>query len=408
MQNIIKIKYPAILVGISLLIALANSCTEPFDTSGILSDFESVIVIEATITNELKQQQVKLTRSFEFGADGPETVSGADVLVLDNQGNEFQFTETQLGIYLSDQEFEALADRDYRLSVTTSDGRVYASNPTQLTQATSIDNVTAERRINDEEEEGMAILVNSFDPTNSSNFYRYEFEETFLVIAPDWTNQDLVALSENSNDCGVEVVDTGDNNERVCYGTNESNEIILTNTAGLIEDRVSDFMVRFVNRNNYILSHRYSILVRQFVQSPTSYGFLDVLNNLSESDNLFSQIQPGLLIGNVFSETDKDEIVLGYFDVASVSEKRIFFNYDEFFPDEPLPPYATACNPTAPALADFGDCVLAFFVRNEFVEYLDVNPGPTEENPGPYLVVSPPCGDCTVLGSNVVPPFWID
>ena len=408
MQRRIKIKYPVILVCFVLLIALVNSCTEPFDTSGILSDFESALVIEATITNELKQHEVKLTKSFEFGADGAEAVSDAEVRVLDDQGIEIKFLESEPGIYVSDQEFEALIERVYSLSVTTNDGRVYVSNPTQLTKATPIDNVIAERIINDDDQEGMAILVNTFDPTNSSNFYRYEFEETFLIIAPDWTNQDLVALSPDPNDCGVAVVDTGDNNERVCYGTNVSNEIILTTTTGLTEDRVSDFVVRFVDRNNYILSHRYSILVRQFVQSPTSYSFLNILNNLSESDNLFSQIQPGLLIGNVFNESDRDEIVLGYFDVASVSEQRIFFNYDEFFPDEPLPPYATACNATAPPLSDFGDCVLAFSVRNEFVEYLDVNLGPTEENPGPYLVVSPPCGDCTVLGSNVAPPFWID
>jgi hypothetical protein len=407
MYNIIKIKYPSVFVYFGILIVVLNSCTEPFDTTGVISDFESVLVIEATITNEFKQQQIRLTRTFEFEANGAPSESNAEVIVLDDQGNEFRFLETEPGLYLSEQVFEAQANRDYRLSVTTSDGRNYASRVTQLTQVTPIGEVVAERRINNEEE-GMAILVNTFDPTNSSKFYRYEYEETFLIIAPDWKEEDLIA-SPNSNDCQVEVVTTGENNERVCYGTNTSNGIILTSTAGLVEDRVSEFMVRFVDRNNYIISHRYSILVRQFVQSSAAYSFFDTLKNLSESDNLFSQIQPGLLVGNVFSENNDNEIVLGYFDIASVSEERIFFDYDVFFPNEPLPPYISACNPSAPPIVGLaGDCELADFVRANFVEYLGVNSAPTEERPGPFLVVAPACGDCTVIGSNVVPPFWID
>ncbi len=408
MYNIIKIKYPSIFVCFGLLIVTFNSCTEPFDTTGIIDDFESVLVIEATITNELKQQQVRLTRTFEFGTNRAPSESDAEVVVLDNQGNIFSFLETEPGIYLSDQVFEAQANREYRLSVTTSDGRNYASNVAQLTQVTPIGDLAAERRINNGED-GMAILVNTIDPTNSSNFYRYEYEETFLIIAPDWFPQDLITLSDDPTDCQVQIVNTGDNNERECYGTNVSNSIILTNTSGLNEDNVSQFVVRFIGRDSYILSHRYSILVRQFVQSPAAYSFFETLENLSESDNLFSQIQPGLLIGNVFSETNENEIVLGYFDVASVSEQRIFFDYDEFFPGEALPPYVSACNRFAPLIFEFGGrCGLAPIVRANSVEYIGVNLEPTDDVPGPFLVVDPPCGDCTAIGSNVVPPFWID
>ncbi len=195
----------------------------------------------------------------------------------------------------------------------------------------------------------------------------------------------------------------------MCYGTNTSNDIILTNTSGLDEDNVSKFMVRFIDRDNYIISHRYSILVRQFVQSPAAYTFYDTLKILSESDNLFSQVQPGLLVGNVFSEDNDNEIVLGYFGLASVSEQRIFFNYDEFFPGEELPPYISPCNPFAPDIFQFGGgCELAPFVRSNVVEYFGINSMTTDLNPGPYLVVDPVCGDCTVIGSNVVPPFWTD
>ncbi|MEM8847558.1 MAG: DUF4249 domain-containing protein [Bacteroidota bacterium] len=398
---------------------LIQSCIEPFDTEGIVNDFESALVIEATITNELKQHQIRLTRAFELEADSARAESNAQVTILDDQGMTFQFSEIEPGLYQSDQAFQAEGTRNYQLSISTSDGRSYASDPAQLTQQTQIESVEAARVTNDDGNEGMAILVNSFDPSNNSNLYRYEYEETFLIIAPDWTDTDLVkSVPSQQDDCTVDLVFTGDNDERICYGTNLSNTIILTNTNGLDEDRVSRLQVRFIDRDNFILSHRYSILVRQFVQSPAAHTFYVRLQELSQSDDLFSQTQTGLLIGNVFSEDDENEIVLGYFEVSSVSEERIFFNYEDFFPGEDLPPYAINCNRSAPGFfqpSEFGffaGCLLSELVAVGAVEYVGPNNGEIapsgEQAVGPHIVVPAPCGDCTQLGSNVRPSFWID
>lgn len=394
-------------------------CVEPFDTTGIVEDFESVLVIEATLTNEIKQHQITLTRAFEFEADSAAAEQNANVAIVDDQGMRFSFTESEPGVYVSDAVFGAENNRNYSLDITTSNGRSYVSDPAALTPATAIESVVAERTTDESGNDGMSITVNSFDPTNNSNLYRYEYEENFLIIAPDWVNTDLEKTNlGDRDDCTVNLVFTGDNNERICYGTNSSNAIILANTSGLNEDRVSGLEVRFINRDNAVLSHRYSILVRQFVQSPAAHTFYVRLQELSQSDNLFSQVQTGLLVGNIFSEQSEDEIVLGYFEVASVAEERIFFNYDDFFPGEDLPPYFISCNRSAPAFEqprDFGvfaGCLLSELVAAEVVEYFVPNNGlipPTELLPaGPHVVVPAPCGDCTRLGSNVRPSFWVD
>ena len=406
-------------VAAFLLFTLFYGCVEPFETEGIIEDFESVLVVEAALTNELKRHEVTLTRAFEFEADSASAERNANVSIVDDQGVRFNFSESEPGVYISDMVFGAERDRNYSLAITTSDGRTYASDPAALTAETTIGSVDAERIIDEDGNEGMAILVNSFDPTGNSNLYRYEYEETFLVIAPDWNNTDLVkTVPTDRDDCQVNLVFTGDNNERICYGTNNSNDIILTNTSGLDEDRVSDLQLRFINRDNAILRQRYSILVRQFVQSPAAHTFYVRLQELSQSDNLFSQVQTGLLVGNIFSEVNEDEIVLGYFEVASVSEERIFFNYEDFFPGEDLPPYFITCTQTAPAFEqprDFGffaGCLLSELVAAEAVEYLAPNNGqipPTEgQAVGPHIVVPAPCGDCTRIGSNVRPSFWVD
>jgi len=42
---------------------ITNSCIEPFEFETI--DFEDTLVIEATITNELKYHEINLTRTFK-------------------------------------------------------------------------------------------------------------------------------------------------------------------------------------------------------------------------------------------------------------------------------------------------------------------------------------------------------
>ncbi|MDT0607746.1 DUF4249 domain-containing protein [Croceitalea rosinachiae] len=376
-------------------------CIEPFEAE--FSDFESAIVVEATITNEMKQQQVFLTRTFEFEADGPSAESNANVRVIAGSVT-FNFEETNPGVYVSTQAFAALPNTAYQLRIETQDGRSYSSNEILLPPATQIDGVRAERMTNDDGDDGIAILVDSFDPTGSSVNYRYTYEETYRVIAPDWSPFDLEEASEGS--CEMVKV-AKENEERTCYGTDFSNEIILTNTSDLQEDRVSNFMVRFINRNNYIISHRYTILVRQLIQSNVAFSFYETLGQFSGSESLFSETQPGFLEGNVFSEQDEEEKVLGFFDVASVTEKRIFFNYTDFYPDEPLPPYVSPCRRSAPVLSEFGSCILLPIYETNAVRFAADNDTP-QAGEGPFFIVQRACGDCTVLGGAEVPEFWTE
>lgn len=378
-------------------------CIEPFDAE--FSDFESAIVVEATITNEMKQQQVFLTRTFEFEADGPSAESNAIVRVI--AGNlTFNFEETDPGVYVSTQAFSAQPNTSYQLSIVTQNGRSYSSNEILLPPITQIDGVSAERVTNDDGEDGIAILVDSFDPTGNSVNYRYMYEETYRIIAPRWSPVDLIGDPEGGpGGCGVVKV-AKENEERVCYATDISNEIILTNTSNLQEDRVSNFRVRFINRNNYIISHRYSILVRQLVQSNIAFAFYETLGQFSGSESLFSETQPGFLEGNVFSEQDEEEKVLGFFDVASVTEQRIFFNYTDFYPDEPLPPYVDLCNESSLPLSDMG-CVLRPIVERNAVRFVGDNNNP-QLGQGPFFTVPRVCGDCTVLGGIEVPEFWTE
>ena len=220
-----------------LLLALSfYGCIEPFEVT--FEDFQSALVIDATITNEAKQQQIFISRSYEFEADGPIPEINADVRINDSAGNSFVFVDQGNGEYLSSQVFAAQPGIAYELSVTTSNGRNYGSDLVELSAATSIDQLSAERITTDLGEDGMAILVDSFDPTGNAQNYRYEYEETYQVIAPTWSPVSLIGNPEGGCDV-LKIANTTD--EEICYPTAKSTAIILTSTVDLDEDRVNRF-----------------------------------------------------------------------------------------------------------------------------------------------------------------------
>lgn len=384
------------------------SCLEEYDFK--TTDFQSAIVIEATITDELKQQRILLSRTYKFEATAPEYESNAIVEVSDSNGNVYSFFESSPGSYLSIDPFQAIPNVEYTLNVVTSNGRSYQSNSDKLTGHSTIESVTPIRRFDDLNEEHLEILINSNDVNGQSNYYRYQYTETYKIIAPYWSGYD--AIIDPDADLGVSTI-LREQEEQVCYNTKISNNIILYNTLGLNSDAVTDFSIRAIDVDDYIITHRYSIEVKQFVLSPEAYYFYDALKNLSNNESIFSQNQPGFINGNVYSVINNDEKVIGYFDVSSVDSKRIFFNYEDLFPNEPLPPYATNCELSAPELYFYDegsdDSPLKQAIIGDTMKFFDFNPNPDNGfGYAPYLMIISACGDCTVLGSNIVPDFWED
>lgn len=379
---------------ICVFVVLAlGSCVEEIEPQGIV-DFEDILVVDATITDETKRQRVLLSRTFPLEAEINSPETGATVVLLDGQGNETVFEESEPGTYLSPVEFAAESGRSYSLQISTSDGNAYLSSEKELPPKSSIDSLYANRIDNDLGENGMAILVDTGDPGNSSTYYRYEYEETYRIFAPEYRNTDLII-----NEDGALALGPRNPNEFECFPTNYSIRTILNDTRDQAQDRVDGFLVRFIRSDNFILSYRYSILVRQYVHSQETYQFYESQSEFASLESVFSNTQPGFLASNISSTTNDEENVLGIFDVASVDEERIFFNYIDFYPGEHIPPFVEPCiwNTVKSGLKDL--------VSLNLVKFIQVNDG--QFTSGAHIIVPRVCGDCTALGSPDEPDFWI-
>jgi hypothetical protein len=319
--------YTKLLLFILLTVSTV-SCVEPYALQ--TNTFEEALVVEATITNEFKKQEVKISKTYRFEENGPTFEADATVFITDNNGNQYEFEE-QSGKYVSTTEFQAIPGREYQLNITTSNGKTYNSKSEALTTLNQIESVNATTATIDGVT-GVQITVNSFDPTAASKYYRYEYEETSKVTAPKWKPFKAVVMPPNEeiNHPFIELVPR-ETEARVCYSLAKSNTLLLTSTNLQSEDRVTDFPVRFISNQDYTIAERYSILVKQYVQNLESYTFYKTLSEISGSGSILSQNQPGFFYGNLRCVENPSEKVIGFFDVASVSTKRIFFNYHDLF-----------------------------------------------------------------------------
>ncbi|MDH3698005.1 MAG: DUF4249 domain-containing protein, partial [Flavobacteriaceae bacterium] len=336
-----------------VIIALIGvSCLEEIDLGTFgEQNFEPNLVVEATLTDELKKQTIYLSRSdirtdletdtiynpyIPLGLEPRESVNVerfAQVTVRVNGVTDIDFQEESDGIYVSRVPFAVASGSDYKVLIQTNDGASYQSEPMILNGSAEITDVYAERMTNEFGIEGVMIYVDGRATGGEPENFRYTFEETYKIIAPFWddeefqlTNYDPCALPEPTYD--LEIVLREIQNQ-VCYNTVASNTIILNNTAERSDNTITRFPVHFINRDDFIIAHRYSIEVSQLVEDPDAYSYYEALSSFSRSGNLFSQVQPGSLRANVSRDGDPDELVLGYVEVASLTKQRIYFNYED-------------------------------------------------------------------------------
>jgi len=419
------------------------SCIEEVDLFiGAVESTRDIIVIEGTLTNEFKNHRITITRMdtitdlevdtlinpflprFDIERDLVRYEKNANVAVTDDLGNSFTFEESSPGNYESLIPFSAELGVAYQLNVITSDNKSYSSGSTQIEGISNIDDIYAEKITNDNGEEGIGIFVDNTAQSGDVRNLRYTYDETYKIIAPFW--DELGFKLSNYDPCALPVVTYDleivprEQEQRVCYGSKSSNTIIQAQQTNRESNGINRFMVRFIDRNDFILSHRYSIEVTEMVTGQESFGFYELLNSFSRTGNIFSQIQPGFLEGNIAADDGSQGTVLGFFDVVSESKKRLFFNYTDFYPNEALPEYPIKCfeqsspeSHTSRCLPDSpgGTCPLSIIenVNLDLVTYVRNNDGlEVGVCPGPYVYVFKVCGDCTALGSNIIPEFWTE
>jgi len=101
---------------------LLFSCTAPIDIH--TRDSDPVTVVYGCLTNEYKNQHIRITSSspYFYDSDNP-AITDAKVNVTSSNGREYPFVYDKNGYYISQRRFSAIPGTTYRLSVEVNSGK---------------------------------------------------------------------------------------------------------------------------------------------------------------------------------------------------------------------------------------------------------------------------------------------
>jgi hypothetical protein len=311
------IYFPLILIGIS-------ACVERYYPEE--DDLRTgTLVIHAHLTDQPGEQVIEISRSTGLTEPLFDPVSGSLAEVIREDGEFRIFSEYKPGYYSASlNEAFLVTGESYMLHVITPDGEEYQSDFDRLRPVPGIDSLYYQVEHNSYASEtdtisGIRFYLDFTYDNEAYEYIRWDLTETY-----EFHNPNMEAFILDVDFILKELPDTS--NYRVCYITNEIPTIYSMSLRPL------DFGAYIRKPFAFIpniqleqkLHYKYSLLVKQYSLGPEAFHYWDELKKtFQEQGSLFDR-QPALLESNIHNVNDDSEVVLGFFSMAGVVEKRAF------------------------------------------------------------------------------------
>ena len=378
MKNSLSKALLLLILVISAIII--NACISQFVPE--VTEDRNLLVVEGLITDQPGQNSIKLSASMPLGlSSSANPLTGCTVSVSDDLGNFSNLVEKENGVYSPDPSFQGVVGRYYTLHISTNESHHYLhyqSAPVLLKPVPPIDSLFYDRRVLTELSpdwptgEGCQIFLNTHDPSNNCQYFKWKYVETWEMSLP--------YIVQN----------------KICWVSNKSEEINIKNTTSLSEVRISKVPIKLVTNESDRLKIKYSILVNQYSLNEDEYIYWEELKNVDVNVGDLYDIIPASIPSNIRCIENPTENVLGYFSVSAVKSKRIFIK-DIFrgMPDL------------------YKDCANKVIGYNDPIPDLGLYEWIIVDHPQPppgYKVLTyyKGCADCTARGTNIKPDFWQD
>jgi len=301
-------------------VTLLTGCVDPFDTD--IMDDQSSLVVEAVITDQPGEQTIYLSHSSPLNDTAfiPET--DAYVTVSNDLGSVKEFMESKPGVYSTQMSADDLvAGASYWLNIVSSDGALYESDAEQLSlPGPPIDSIywefetegTADRH---EPLNGIRFYMDMHGDQDQPRNFRWELEETWIYYSVWYIDYIYTGVLQQFPDPW---------SLNACWSTEKVHYIYTASTGTSVSNTILGFPLHFVSEKTHRLQTRYSLLVKQYSLSDLAYNYWKQVQEQNQGSGGIYDKQPDYISGNIYNTSDPNERVLGYFNVSSLSEKRIF------------------------------------------------------------------------------------
>lgn len=320
-------------IGLSLL-----TCVDPVEST--FNSSLNVLIVDCTITDKAETQVIRLNRSqadLRTGRFGYVPLTKANVEIIVDSVRVVIAQETTDGRYQLPADFKGQVGHVYQLKFTLSDGTRYESTPEQLQPVAPIRQVRAQfnptslsvtERLNNVYSAAHDFYVDFTDPADQPNYYRWDWI--------DWERQEwcrscikgLYQIRDGqgnlledcvNNTLNASFPDYDYNCRTTCWEILRSTDLVLFNDQFSNGNQMKGLPVGRVP----LYSKEHSLVeIRQSSLTKQAYDYFQRLKEQTQATGGVAGGQPALLVGNVHNVAKRNEPVIGYFTVSSVSSVR--------------------------------------------------------------------------------------
>jgi len=307
-----------------LILVLVMSCTEIYNPE-IKSDTKA-LVVEGLITDGEGPFAIKLTETVPYTADMTTEimpVRGARLIVSDTLNLAYVLSETAAGIYTLPANFVARTGNSYKLRIETSDGNIFESSTEKLNPPLKYDSIHSffstnkfiDKNNNVRNVNGADVRVDLFGDIVGVKkpLCRFKTDVTvqysFTYNLPDTIAWHYFCFGWESF-----VLNSTENltDEKAVSGS----QTIKNHSLGFVPYETSTYGFNMPDSANV----SYYLRINQYTMNQNSFKFYqDANSQLAASGKIFDPVA-SQLTGNMKCINNPSKIVLGLFEVSSVSK----------------------------------------------------------------------------------------
>jgi hypothetical protein len=378
-----------------LLIAITAGCKKPYSPQ-VISNDNHYLVVEGVINSGNDSTIISLSKTVKLSENvSTQVVSNYIVVVEAEQGGVSYTLHSEGNGKYDIGPMNLDASKKYRLHLTEPGGKEYTSDYVEVRQNPPIDSIGFAPRNNN-----LQLYINTHNPTGNTRYYRWDYSEAWKFHARFQSNFIVDNVTKQVR------LRHEDEAIYICFGNDNSSNIILASSAKLAQDVIFQGPITTIPNNSEKIELRYSILLKQYALTKEGYQFWENLKKNTEQLGSIFDAQPTQLKGNIHNINDPAEPVIGYVSITNIQSKRIFIDNTQL-PQDWFPQYPYACERPDSALF-YNPKTSLNEVQLYIIEGIGIPVSAISSGMGivGYTYSSQSCTDCTIRGKVQQPPFW--
>ena len=363
---------------------LLSDCVQQY-VSPYKSPVTGYLVVEGYISGN-GPTQYSLSRTIPLPGDSTiPLVTGAQVQVEGTDNSVYPLTEQGYGQY-GVPSLPLSTTVQYRLRISIPSGEAYLSSFVPYKPTPPIDSVNWTYN----QSTGVTIYVNTHDPTNSTRYYQWTYDQTYEYTSAE-SSEYIYIPSTNSI-----VARTPAQENFYCWMDAPLTNILVGTSAKLAQDQIYEFPLVNIPLSSQPLSVEYSILVSQYALTDSGYNFLEMMQQNTESLGSIFDVQPSEITGNIHSLSNPTEPVIGFISASTLQQERIFISREQ------LSYWGWSYQCGTPDKVVPSDSIAFYFGQNGYIPLNQANPPMAG-----WVGNLSNCVDCTLQGGTTQKPsYW--